>query len=198
MSPRAENPAQSPVTSDSHVGNTSGGSTPASAPAPEPIRWFGTTWVERGRGYWLRRVGVSVGALVAALLGGYIMQLAVEGVFIAQTGGFVEAVMVLAIAVCSCIAALRNWTILSRGKESLSGWMEDDKSMGVPMIVGFVGSLVAYFVRSLVEAPGESLLRSRYERAVAAAARRKATPKPQKARSGGGRSAAKASSRRKR
>ncbi|MBF9073504.1 hypothetical protein [Streptacidiphilus fuscans] len=173
MSPRAENPAQSPVNSAS------------TAPAPEPIRWFGTTWVERGSAYWLRRVGVSIGALVAAFLGGYVMQLAVEGVFIAQTGGFVEAVMVLAIVVCSCIAALRNWTILARGKESLSGWMEDDKSMGVPMIVGFVGSLVAYFFRSLVEAPGESVLRARYEQALAAHARRK--PKPQKARPGGGR-----------
>ncbi|WP_042385418.1 hypothetical protein [Streptacidiphilus melanogenes] len=146
-----------------------------------PVRWFGTTWVDRGPDYWLRRVSVSVGALVAAAAGAFVMQLAVQGVVVANTGSFVEILLVLAIAVCSCVAALRTWSVLTRGKESLTGWMADDKSLGVMLAVGFVGSLVSYFLRSLVEAPGESVQRSRYELAVAAAARRQAGRKPAKA-----------------
>ncbi|WP_051942773.1 hypothetical protein [Streptacidiphilus rugosus] len=147
------------------------------APAPESIRWFGTTWVDRGRDYWLRRLAVSVGALVAAVAGAFVMRLAVQGVLIAKTGAFVELLLILAIAVCSCVAAIRTWTVLGQGKESLSGWMKDEKSIGVMLIVGFVGSLVAYFVRSLMEAPGEGVARTRYELATAAHARRKAAPK---------------------
>lgn len=148
--------------------------TDSNAPAPAPIRWFGTSWVDRGADYWLRRVAVSVGALVAAAAGAFVMQLAVQGVVVARTGTFVELLLVLAIAVCSFVAALRTWTVLTRGKESLSGWMADEKQIGVMLAVGFVGSLVSYFLRSLVEAPGESVQRSRHELAVAAAARRKA------------------------
>ncbi|SEL42148.1 hypothetical protein [Streptacidiphilus jiangxiensis] len=151
----------------------------SSVEAPS-LRWFGTTWVDRGPDYWLRRVAVSVGALVAAVAGGFLMRLAVQGVIIAKTGSFIEIVLILAIAVCSCVGALRTWNVLTQGKESLSGWMADDKSISVMLIVGFVGfvgSLVAYFLRSLVEAPGEGVARTRYELAVAAAARRKAAPK---------------------
>ena len=149
---------------------------PSVAPSVQApsIRWFGTTWVDRGPDYWLRRVAVSVGALIAAAAGVFLMQLAVQGVVVAKTGTFVELLLVLAIAVCSCVAALRTWNVLTRGKESLSGWMADEKQIGVMLAVGFVGSLVSYFLRSLVEAPGESVQRSRYELAVAAAARRKA------------------------
>jgi hypothetical protein len=146
-----------------------------------PVRWFGTTWVDRGPAYWLRRVAVSAGALVAAAAGAFVMQLAVQGVVVANTGSFVEILLVLAIAVCSVVAALRTWNVLTRGKESLTGWMADDKSLGVMLAVGFVGALVAYFLRSLVEAPGESVQRSRYELAVAAAARKAGPKRPAKA-----------------
>ncbi|MEZ0068805.1 hypothetical protein ABIA32_004846 [Streptacidiphilus sp. MAP12-20] len=154
------------------------------APAPESIRWFGTTWVDRGSDYWLRRLAVSVGALVAAVAGAFLMRLAVQGVILAKTGGFVELLLIVAIAVCSCVAAIRTWTVLGQGKEALSGWMKDEKSIGVMLIVGFVGSLVAYFVRSLIEAPGEGVQRAQYELAAAAHARRKAAPKQAKARAG--------------
>lgn len=154
--------------------------TDSNAPAPAPIRWFGTSWVDRGAEYWLRRVAVSVGALVAAAAGAFVMQLAVQGVVVAKTGTFVELLLVLAIAVCSCVAALRTWNVLTRGKESLSGWMADEKQIGVMLAVGFVGSLVSYFLRSLVEAPGESVQRSRYELAVAAARRKAGARQPAK------------------
>ena len=36
-------------------------------PQPEPIRFFGTTWVDHDGGYGLRRVGVAVGSLAAAV-----------------------------------------------------------------------------------------------------------------------------------
>jgi hypothetical protein len=144
------------------------------APAPTPLRWFGTTWVDRGPDYWLRRVAVSVGALAAVAAGAFLMRLAVQGVVVAGTGTFVELLLVLAVGVCSCVAALRTWHVLTRGKESLTGWMADEKQLGVMLAVGFVGSLASYFVRSLVEAPGEGVQRSRHELAVAAAARRQA------------------------
>jgi hypothetical protein len=155
---------------------------PENAPAPTSvdvpaIRWFGTTWLDRGPDYWVRRVAVSVGALIAAAAGAFLMQLAVQGVVVAKTGSFVETLLVLAVAVCSVVAALRTWNVLTRGKESLTGWMADDKSLSVMLAVGFVGSLVSYFLRSLAEAPGEGVQRSRYELAVAAAARRKAGAK---------------------
>ncbi|WP_042366249.1 hypothetical protein [Streptacidiphilus neutrinimicus] len=145
------------------------------------IRWFGTSWVDGGPDYWLRRVAVGVGSLAAVAAGAFVMRLAVQGVVVANTGAFVELLLVLAIAVCSCVAALRTWSVLTRGKESLTGWMADEKSLGVMLAVGFVGSLVSYFLRSLVEAPGESVQRSRYELALAAAARRKAGRQPAKA-----------------
>jgi hypothetical protein len=153
----------------------------SNAPAPASIRWFGTSWVDRGPDYWLRRVAVSVGALVAAAAGAFLMQLAVQGVVVANTGSFVEILLVLAVAVCSVVAALRTWNVLTRGKESLTGWMADEKSLGVMLAVGFVGALVAYFLRSLLEAPGEGVQRSRYELAVAAAARKAAARRPVKA-----------------
>jgi len=60
--------------------------------------------------------------------------------------------------------------------------MAEDRSVGPMLLIGFVGMLVAYFLRSLFEAPGEGDKRVRYERAVAAHARRR-TP----AAAGGGR-----------
>jgi len=136
------------------------------APQPEPIRWFGTGWVEHDTRYWLRRVGVGAGALLAAVAGALLMRLAVQGVFISRAGSLIDLMLALAVMVCSCVAALRTWSLLSRGRAALSGWMADDRTVGPMLAVGFVGALVAYFLRSLVEAPGEAEKRARYERAL--------------------------------
>ncbi|MEV7778248.1 hypothetical protein [Kitasatospora sp. NPDC088351] len=148
---------------------------PAGAPEPEPIRWFGTTWVDRGADYRLRRLVVPIGALLAALAGAFVLRFGVEGVRLSSGGGFVNGLLVAAIAVCSLMAGLRTWKLLSEGRDQLSGWMAEDKSLGVVWLIGGVGALLAYFVRSLIEAPGEAVRRAGYERAVAQYERRQAT-----------------------
>lgn len=145
---------------------------PAGAPEPEPIRWFGTSWVGRGTDYRLRRVVVPIGALLAAVAGAFVLRFAVEGVQLSDNGGFVNGLLVAAVAICSCLAGLRNWKLLSEGKDQLTGWMAEDKSLGVVWIIGGVGALFAYFLRGLVEAPGEAVKRARYERATARYGRR--------------------------
>jgi len=148
-----------------------------SAPSPEPIRFFGTTWVAHGRGYWLRRVAVSAGALVATVVGALLMRLGVQGVFISSSGALVNTLLVGAVLVCTAVAAVRAWNVLSKGRGSLTGWMAEDRSVAPMLAIGFVGALAVYFLRSLAEAPGEAERRAGYEQALAAHARRR-TPVP--------------------
>jgi hypothetical protein len=155
----------------------------APAPAPEPIRFFGTSWVARDQGYWPRRVAVSVGALVATVAGALLMRLGVQGVFGSSAGALVNTLLVGAVLVCTAVAAVRAWNVLSRGRDSLTGWMAEDRSTGPMLAIGFVGALAVYFLRSLVEAPGEAEKRVRYEQALAAHARRR-TPVPSGGRRG--------------
>ncbi|MET8697477.1 hypothetical protein ACFVUH_07275 [Kitasatospora sp. NPDC058032] len=136
---------------------------PVGAPEPEPIRWFGTSWVERGGDYRLRRVLVPVGALLCAAAAALVLRFAVDGIRVADNGGFLNGLLVAAVAICSLLAALRTWKLLTEGKENLTGWMAEEKSLGVVWIIGGVGALLAYFVRSLREAPGEAVRRARYE-----------------------------------
>ncbi|MFJ8040706.1 hypothetical protein ACIRBX_09415 [Kitasatospora sp. NPDC096147] len=140
---------------------------------PEPIRWFGTSWLERGAGYWARRVAVPLGALAAAAAGALVLRFAVEGVRDSEAGGLVYALLVGAIALCSLLSGLRTWKVLSEGKDALTGWMAEEKSLGAVWLIGFVGALAAYFLRSLLEAPGEGLKRARYQEALTAAERRR-------------------------
>ncbi|GAA1221582.1 membrane protein [Kitasatospora nipponensis] len=141
--------------------------TDASSPAPEPIRFFGTTWVAHGAAYWLRRVGVSLGALLTVAAGALVLRFAVGGVRISQSGGFVTWLLVAAIALCSFLAALRTWKVLAEGPEALTGWMAEDKSLGAVWLIGCVGAAAAYFARSLLEAPGEGVHRAAWEAASA-------------------------------
>ncbi len=147
---------------------------PAGAPEPEPIRWFGTSWVNRDNGYWLRRVAVSVGALVTTAVAVLLLRFGVEGVALSDGGGFLNGLLTAAIAVCSMMCVMRTWKVLTEGKDQLSGWMAEDKSLGAVWLIGGAGSLAAYFARSLVEAPGEAVRRSSYERAVAQYEKRQA------------------------
>ncbi|MFB7665764.1 hypothetical protein ACFC1R_17730 [Kitasatospora sp. NPDC056138] len=147
---------------------------PSGAPEPEPVRWFGTSWVDRGPDYRVRRVLVPVGALVCTVAGALVLRFAVAGVRLSESGGFVYGLLIAAIGVCSCLAALRNWKLLAEGRDSLTGWMAEDRSLGAVWLIGVVGALVAYFVRSLVEAPGEGVKRAEYDRARARYERRQA------------------------
>ncbi|MFD9129187.1 hypothetical protein [Kitasatospora sp. NPDC059571] len=147
---------------------------PAAGPAPEPIRWFGTGWVEHDGGYRLRRVLVPIGALLCTLAGALLLRFAVAGVGMSDAGGFVNVLLVAAIAICTCLSAMRMWKVLTEGRDSLSGWMAEDRSLGAVWLIGGVGALAVYFFRSLVEAPGEAVHRAAYEQAVQRHERRRA------------------------
>ncbi|MFE0461049.1 hypothetical protein ACFW1A_17555 [Kitasatospora sp. NPDC058965] len=144
------------------------------APAPAPIRFFGTSWVTRSGDYWLRRAAVSLGALATTVAGALVLRFAVGGVQLSKSGGFVNGLLVLAIGLCSFLAAVRTWKQLAEGREALTGWMAEDRSLGAVWLIGCVGSAAAYFCRSLVEAPGESVRRAAWERETARSAQRKA------------------------
>ncbi|MQS13552.1 hypothetical protein F7Q99_15065 [Streptomyces kaniharaensis] len=147
---------------------------PVGAPEPEPIRWFGTTWLHRDRGYWLRRVAVPAGALLTAAAAAFVLRLGVEGVALSAEGGFLDGLLVGAVAICSLMAALRTWKLFAEGRDRLTGWMAEDRSLGAVWMIGGVGALLAYFVRSLTEAPGEAVRRAAHERAVARYEQRRA------------------------
>ncbi|KJS60453.1 hypothetical protein [Streptomyces rubellomurinus] len=147
---------------------------PAGAPVPEAIRFFGTTWLDRDNGYWLRRVGVSVGSLAAAAAAVLVLRFGVEGVALSDNGGFVNGLLTAAIVVCSMMCVRRTWKLLTEGRDQLTGWMAEDKSLGAVWLIGGAGSLLAYFARSLVEAPGEAVKRAAHERAVAQHVKRQA------------------------
>ncbi|MCD0485252.1 hypothetical protein LO771_23415 [Streptacidiphilus sp. ASG 303] len=146
---------------------------PTDAPRPEPVRFFGTSWADRGPGYALRRAAVAAGALAALAAGLLALSLALS----AFTGGpLLDVLLAAAVGGCSLMAGLRTWRTLSRGRDALDGWMADDRALAPIMVVGFAGTLAAYAVRSLVEAPGEGVARARHEAALAAHARRR-TPR---------------------
>ncbi|WP_374684320.1 hypothetical protein [Streptomyces sp. ODS05-4] len=144
--------------------------TPA-GPRPEPLRFFGTTWVEHDGGYGLRRTAVAVGSLAAAVAGAFLLRFAYQGLALAEVGGFVDGLLVVMFAVCTTIAFRKTWEGFTRRPADPA---REDALRSLKLI-GFIGSLLAYFLRSLAEAPGEKLLRTEYEAARAAHAKRRAT-----------------------
>ncbi|MFI6039327.1 EamA/RhaT family transporter [Streptomyces sp. NPDC051315] len=136
-------------------------------PRPEPLRFFGTTWVDHDHGYPLRRVAVAAGSLLAAAVSCLVLRFAYAGLAIADIGGFVTLLVVVMFAVCSALAFRHTW-------ESFTKRPDPDRQASLRglLAVGFVGSLLAYFFRSLTEAPGEKLHRQEYETARAQHERR--------------------------
>ncbi|MER7761306.1 hypothetical protein [Streptomyces sp. NPDC097619] len=140
-------------------------------PQPEEIRFFGTTWVDHDGGYALRRVGVALGSLAAAAAGAFVLRFAYEGLESGNVGRLVSLTVVVMFAICSAIAFAKTWESFGR---RVAPSKEDSSLRGLKAI-GFVGTLVAYFVRSLFEAPGEKLHRAEYEQAKAQYDRRRST-----------------------
>ena len=169
MTQRAAVPSRGPAARCRIIGGVSDESAP---PQPEPIRFFGTSWVARDHGYWPRRIAVSAGALAATAAGALLMRLGVQGGFGSASGRLVNVLLVGALLVCTAAAAVRAWTVFNEGRESLTGWMAEDRSAGPMLAIGFVGALAVYFLRSLAEAPGEAAKRARHQRALAERARR--------------------------
>ncbi|MGX7760017.1 hypothetical protein ACWQ06_15360 [Streptomyces angustmyceticus] len=161
---------QTPAPSPEPGGQQPGG--PASAgtgsdgqrsggPEPAEIRFFGTTWVHHDGGYGLRRAGVAVGSLALAAAGALVLRFAFQGLEIAAVGPFVGILVVAGFAICSALAFRRTWDGFVRRPDQAGRGAADTSSQGL-MMIGFIGSLLAYFCRSLVEAPGEKLHRAEY------------------------------------
>ncbi|MEU2246791.1 hypothetical protein [Streptomyces sp. NPDC019224] len=140
-------------------------------PQPEPLRFFGTTWVAHDGHYGLRRAGAAVGALAAAVAACFLLRFAYEGLEIADIGSFVNVLVVLMFAVCSAIAFRKTWEGFSRRPADPA---REEALRGLKAI-GFVGSLLAYFFRTFTEAPGEKLRRTEYEEALARYTKRRAS-----------------------
>jgi hypothetical protein len=151
-------------------------------PEPEALRFFGTTWVDHGRGYALRRVVATVGSLATAFAACLIMRFAYDGVAIADVGAFVGYLLVIVFAVCSAIAFRKTWDGFSRRPADPAR----EESLRTLKTIGFIGSLIAYFLRSFTEAPGEKLRRTEYETALVAYERRRTARAGNPAGRGGG------------
>ncbi|MDG4862560.1 EamA/RhaT family transporter [Streptomyces sp. T-3] len=142
--------------------------TPA-GPRPDPIPMVGTTWVDHKNGYALRRAALGLCSLLAAAGGAFLLKLAYEGLDIAQVGSFVSLLVIVVFSACSAIALRRTW-------ESFSTRQDPDRQAQLRsvMAIGFIGALLAYFLRSFIEAPGEKLRRTEYETALTQHERRTA------------------------
>ncbi|MGC9542404.1 EamA/RhaT family transporter [Streptomyces sp. UG1] len=136
--------------------------TPAGSPGPrpEPLRFFGTTWVDHDHGYTARRIAVAAGSLATAAASCLVLRFAYEGIQIAAIGSFVTVLVVVMFAICSALAFRHTWDGFSKRPDP-----HRQASLRGLLTIGFVGSLLAYFVRSLTEAPGEKLHREEYETA---------------------------------
>ncbi|MER5911726.1 EamA/RhaT family transporter [Streptomyces sp. NPDC001982] len=146
-----------PGTPDTPAGSTGG---EPNGPRPEPLRFFGTSWVNHDDGYAARRAGVAVGSLAAAVVACLVLRFAYQGLQIADTGAFVTVLVVAMFAICSALAFRNTWDGFGRRPDA-----DRQASLRGLLAIGFVGSLLAYFFRSLTEAPGEKLHRVEYETA---------------------------------
>ncbi|MHB9859946.1 EamA/RhaT family transporter [Streptomyces sp. YIM S03343] len=161
-----DTPAGSPDTPAGSKAAPAGG-----GPRPEPLRFFGTTWVAHDDGYLLRRVGVSAGSLAAVIVSALVLRFAYQGLEIAGVGAFVNILVVVMFAVCSALAFGHSWEGFGKRPDA-----DRTANMRGLLAIGFVGTLAAYFVRSLVEAPGEKLQRAEYETARKQYERRSGNP----------------------
>lgn len=143
-------------------------------PRPEPILFYGTRWVDHGDGYLLRRVVLTAAALLGAFLGAGLLVLAYQGLAFSSAPSWMNVSVIAAVALCSLIAFLKAWIGYRRRPDSTRGEGVESSMRSLRMI-GFVGGLLAYGLRSLVEAPGEKLRREEYEAARKVYERRRVT-----------------------
>lgn len=147
------------MSDESGTQDTPAGS-PGTGPRPEPLRFFGTTWVNHDSGYTLRRISAAVGSLATAAVSCLILRFAYQGLQIADIGSFVTLLVIVMFAICSALAFRHTWDGFSKRPDP-----DRQASLRGLLAIGFVGSLLAYFFRSLTEAPGEKLHRQEYETA---------------------------------
>ncbi|WSK91702.1 hypothetical protein OG974_23875 [Streptomyces sp. NBC_00597] len=135
------------------------------------MRFFGTTWVDHDGGYALRRVAMAAGSLITAVAAAVLLRLSYEGLEIGDVGPFLSISVVVLFAIASSIAFVKTWDSYKRRPAPSS----DEAALKGLKTIGFIGSLIAYFLRCFAEAPGERLRRAEYERATAEFARRRST-----------------------
>ena len=140
---------------------TATGTGTQTGPRPEPLRFFGTTWVDHDDGYTARRIAASAGSLLAAVAACLILRFAYQGIQIADVGSLVTLLIIVMFAICSALAFGHTWEAFKKRPDP-----DRQASLRGLLAIGFVGSLLAYFARSLVEAPGENLHRQEYEAAL--------------------------------
>lgn len=138
---------------------------PKGEPRPEEIRFFGTTWVAHDGGYGWRRAGLAVGSLLATAVGAVVLRFGFQGLADADIGPFVTFLAVAGFAVCSALAFQRTWRGFAKRRPP-TGDADAARSAQGLLAIGFLGTLLAYFLRSLTEAPGEALHRAEYEAAL--------------------------------
>ncbi|MGW4300251.1 EamA/RhaT family transporter [Streptomyces sp. NPDC004646] len=131
-------------------------------PRPEPLRFYGTSWVDHTDAYAARRAATALGAVAAAAVACLVLRFAYQGLRIAGTGSFVTVLVVGMFAVCSALAFGNTWQSYERRPDP-----ERQASLRGLLTIGFVGSLLAYACRSFLEAPGEKLARAEYDKARA-------------------------------
>ncbi|OIJ86054.1 hypothetical protein BIV25_42265 [Streptomyces sp. MUSC 14] len=156
-------------TPDTSAGSSGGTAAEGGGPRPEPLRFFGTSWVNHDDGYAARRAGVAVGSLAAAVASCLVLRFAYDGIRIADTGAFVTVLIIAMFAICSALAFRNTWEGFGKRHDP-----QRQASLRGLLAIGFVGSLLAYFFRSLTEAPGEKLHREEYDTARETHARRTA------------------------
>ncbi|OIJ85632.1 hypothetical protein [Streptomyces monashensis] len=156
-------------TPDTPAGSSGGTAADGGGPRPEPLRFFGTSWVNHDDGYAARRAGVAAGSLAAAVASCLVLRFAYDGIRIADTGAFVTVLIIAMFAICSALAFRNTWEGFGKRHDP-----QRQASLRGLLAIGFVGSLLAYFFRSLTEAPGEKLHREEYDTAREAHARRTA------------------------
>ncbi|MEU4687166.1 hypothetical protein [Streptomyces xinghaiensis] len=144
------------------------------APRPEPIRFFGTTWVDHDGHYALRRAGLAAGSLLAAAVGTFLLKLGFEGLLIADVGSTLSWIIVVIFAISAALAFRHTWKGFTAGPGADSDPTVESSMRNIKAI-GFIGVLLAWFCRSLIEAPGEQRRRAEYERARELYERRRAT-----------------------
>ncbi|MET8081097.1 EamA/RhaT family transporter [Streptomyces sp. NPDC005303] len=149
------------MSDDSGTQDIPAGSPEGGGPRPDPIRFFGTTWVNHDNGYALRRVGAATGSLAATVASCVILRFAYEGLQIADTGSFVTVLVIAMFAICSALAFRNTWDGFGKHPDP-----DRQASLRGLLAIGFVGSLLAYFFRTFIEAPGEGLRRKEYETAL--------------------------------
>ena len=135
--------------------------TPA-GPRPEPLRFFGTTWVDHSGGYTAAASASPSAPSPPRSAACFVLRFAYEGLGIADIGSFVSLLMVVMFAICSALAFRHTWSGYTIRPDP-----DRQASLRGLLSIGFIGSLLAYFFRSLTEAPGEKLHRAEYEKARA-------------------------------